>query len=522
MEKQKMNVKQIIIYAGAFIAFLVGSGFATGQEIMQYFVAYGFMGILGALIVFTLFLYVGVSFILAGNKNKFPKRNDIYIYYCGKIVGIFYDYFSVIFIYMSFIVMIGGAGATLQQQYGLPTYVGGIGLAIVAGGTVVFGLNKIVDVIGSKELGDNWKDIQANYLHTIGNLTLTGYNSELIDRPFNEKRDMKGGFADSPLHLNKSLANLDTWNEEEIKKRAEELSKVAVEVWPIPEYKDIEDYKITAKEMLINVFPAEKNLIAAKEIIQEIARIVDLDQAQHILSVTYRDGNMISVNLGNWLIIRFKRVGDSYEISLCLDWSYSERFESYYFSKIEDFSDRWSSGRWVRLVTFPWNHTIELAEHIKDSWESAILTAYQVFKSWTASSYKKYSQEELAAHLFQEDYKNKHINSMSEETLSLFNLLRRRILNLDASVHEEYKKVYIAYKTDTNFVDIIPLKKELILTLNMPFDKIYDPHNLCKDISSAGHWGNGDVEFRVSTPTQLDMAMYLINQSFESHRDDDA
>jgi predicted transport protein len=142
--------------------------------------------------------------------------------------------------------------------------------------------------------------------------------------------------------------------------------------------------------------------------------------------------------------------------------------------------------------------------------------------SRTASSYKKYSQEELAAHLFQEDYKNKHINSMSEETLSLFNLLRRRILNLDASVHEEYKKVYIAYKTDTNFVDIIPLKKELILTLNMPFDKIYDPHNLCKDISSAGHWGNGDVEFRVSTPTQLDMAMYLINQSFESHRDDDA
>jgi predicted house-cleaning noncanonical NTP pyrophosphatase (MazG superfamily) len=150
-----------------------------------------------------------------------------------------------------------------------------------------------------KELGDSWKDVQANYLHTIGNLTLTGYNSELSDRPFNEKRDMKGGFADSPLHLNKNLANLDTWNEEEIKKRAEELSKAAVEVWPIPEYKDIEDYKITAKEMLINVFPAEKDLVAAKEIIQEIARIVDLDQAQHILSVTYRDGNMISVNLGN-------------------------------------------------------------------------------------------------------------------------------------------------------------------------------------------------------------------------------
>src|SRR5690554_3140346 len=128
MEPQNMNIKQVVIYAGAFIAFLVGSGFATGQEIMQYFVAYGYMGILGALVVFFLFLYVGVSFVVAGNKNKFPIRNDIYTYYCGKTIGTFYDYFSTVFIYMSFIVMIGGAGATLQQQYGLPTYVGCIGM----------------------------------------------------------------------------------------------------------------------------------------------------------------------------------------------------------------------------------------------------------------------------------------------------------------------------------------------------------------------------------------------------------
>lgn len=149
MDGQGINVKQIIIYSGAFIAFLVGSGFATGQEIMQYFVAYGFNGILGAIVVFILFLYVGVSFVSAGNKNKFPKRNDIYLYYCGKTIGTFYDYFSIIFIFMSFIVMIGGAGATLHQQYGLPTYVGGIGLAILAAGTVILGLNRIVDVIGS-------------------------------------------------------------------------------------------------------------------------------------------------------------------------------------------------------------------------------------------------------------------------------------------------------------------------------------------------------------------------------------
>lgn len=145
---QGVSVKQVISFAGAFIAFLIGSGFATGQEIMQYFVAYGYMGIVGAIAVFALFLYVGVSFITVGFDNRFPHPNDIYTYYCGKVIGKFFDYFSVVFIYMSFIVMIGGAGATLNQQYGLPVYVGGIGLAILAGGTVIFGLNKIVDVIG--------------------------------------------------------------------------------------------------------------------------------------------------------------------------------------------------------------------------------------------------------------------------------------------------------------------------------------------------------------------------------------
>lgn len=148
LNSRGVSVKQVISFAGAFIAFLIGSGFATGQEIMQYFTAYGYMGIVGVAAVFVLFMYVGISFITVGYDNKFPKPNDIYTYYCGRAVGKFFDYFSIIFIYMSFIVMIGGAGATLNQQYGMPVYVGGIGLAIIASATVVFGLNKIVDVIG--------------------------------------------------------------------------------------------------------------------------------------------------------------------------------------------------------------------------------------------------------------------------------------------------------------------------------------------------------------------------------------
>ncbi|MDQ2715193.1 MAG: DUF262 domain-containing protein, partial [Chloroflexota bacterium] len=84
------------------------------------------------------------------------------------------------------------------------------------------------------ELGPDWQDVHAKYLHTIGNLTLTGYNSQLSDRSFQEKRTMQGGFADSPIRLNRSLANLEYWNALEMEKRAQALADLAIKVWPIP------------------------------------------------------------------------------------------------------------------------------------------------------------------------------------------------------------------------------------------------------------------------------------------------
>ncbi len=151
MNKSKEIVKpvKVINYAGAFIALLIGSGFATGQEILQYFVSWGYMGILGVLVCFLLLAYVGISFISAGYQNKFDTPNDIYRYYCGKVLGTFYDYFSIFFIFLSFTVMVAGAGATTAQHYGWSKTTGGALLATLAIITVIFGLNKIVDVIGN-------------------------------------------------------------------------------------------------------------------------------------------------------------------------------------------------------------------------------------------------------------------------------------------------------------------------------------------------------------------------------------
>ena len=84
------------------------------------------------------------------------------------------------------------------------------------------------------DLGENWERIQKTYLHTLGNLTLTGYNSEYSDRPFAQKRDMKGGFRESPLRLNEGLRALQTWNEEAIRHRGNALATQAARVWTSP------------------------------------------------------------------------------------------------------------------------------------------------------------------------------------------------------------------------------------------------------------------------------------------------
>ena len=83
-------------------------------------------------------------------------------------------------------------------------------------------------------LGPEWARIQQTWLHTLGNLTLTGYNSAYSDKPFTEKRDMKGGFKESPLKLNAGLGQLDQWNEDTIKARAAKLAAMALSVWVAP------------------------------------------------------------------------------------------------------------------------------------------------------------------------------------------------------------------------------------------------------------------------------------------------
>ncbi len=216
-------------------------------------------------------------------------------------------------------------------------------------------------------LGENWQEIQGKYLHTLGNLTLTGYNSSLSDRPFSEKKTITGGFNDSPIRLNSYLRTSDIWNEEQIINRAVLLAEKANKVWRAPKLSD-----------------------------ESLAK--------------------------------YKKTG------------------------------------------------------VKEN------TIYSI-----------------------DDHE-----FLEGEILHLFNALRHRILNIDSSVREEFKKLYIAYKSTTNFVDIIPQKSKLRLSLNIDFNQIIDPNNLCRDVSGLGKWGNGNVETNVKNLSDIDLAMDLIQQAFDA------
>ena len=81
-------------------------------------------------------------------------------------------------------------------------------------------------------LGDDWEEHHGTWLHRLGNLTLTAYNSTYSNRPFDEKKDISGGFRESPVRLNRYVAEQREWTVNEIEKRGEALAERALKIWP--------------------------------------------------------------------------------------------------------------------------------------------------------------------------------------------------------------------------------------------------------------------------------------------------
>lgn len=147
MKSNFLWLSNVFMVACVFSAYMIGSGFATGQEVLQYFVMYGYWGLTGGVICFVLLSYVCISFLNTGHVYKLKKSTDVYYFYCGPIFGKFYDYFSTIFCFFLLTIMLAGAGAVMEQQFSQATYIGAIIIAVLALFTVIGGFNTVVNIL---------------------------------------------------------------------------------------------------------------------------------------------------------------------------------------------------------------------------------------------------------------------------------------------------------------------------------------------------------------------------------------
>ena len=111
-------------------------------------------------------------------------------------------------------------------------------------------------------------------------------------------------------------------------------------------------------------------------------------------------------------------------------------------------------------------------------------------------------------------------DTILEEGRTLFEVLDRRIQNLSPDVKREFKKLYVAYKLDTNFVDIVFQKQRLRISVNMKFSEVIDPNGICRDITGLGRWGNGDVELYMEHTSDVDQIMEIVEQSYRIQADE--
>jgi uncharacterized protein with ParB-like and HNH nuclease domain/predicted transport protein len=312
------------------------------------------------------------------------------------------------------------------------------------------------------ELGPNWKEVHARYLHTIGNLTLTAYNPELSDHPFREKRDHKeGGFAISPLRLNRSLAKLEHWNEEAIKKRAKELADRAVEIWPMPQLSPERISEFVQR--------------AQKEPLSEVIGPIDHSHAGFVPA--------------GFKIVQIKE----------------NRF--HYFRQVDGAWLQYSNGK-DALYAISWDTA---GKSIRD-FSKKNMMPLRIIGS-LAPQYAKLATDMSSNGYNLED----HLKHMPLQIRGIFDRLRKRILNLDSSVKEEVRRRYIVYRTTTDFVDIELQKKQLRVILNVRHSEINDPRGLCKAVIHTDHPSNGGVEVSMHSFDQFEDVMDLIHQTFEKH-----
>lgn len=148
-QENKIKISQVITIGGAFMGFVIGSSFASGQECLQYFTGHGVLGSIGAGVI-ALLLYVWfVSVIVEdGRYLKLHNSGKMFNFYLGKYIGFVLEWFTPIMLFFVYSMMISASGSTFEEYYGINSNIGRAAMIIASLATVLLGLDKLVKIVG--------------------------------------------------------------------------------------------------------------------------------------------------------------------------------------------------------------------------------------------------------------------------------------------------------------------------------------------------------------------------------------
>lgn len=141
-------MKKSIQIGGAFIGLIVGAGFASGQEILQFFTSFGWPGIAGSVVATFLFAFIGMNLTQLGSRLQTNSHKEVIYHVCGKYLGLAVDILMTFFLFGVTVVMFAGAGSIFEQQFGIPGIAGNILLALITIIVVCLNIEKVISAIG--------------------------------------------------------------------------------------------------------------------------------------------------------------------------------------------------------------------------------------------------------------------------------------------------------------------------------------------------------------------------------------
>ncbi|RNF39568.1 hypothetical protein [Planococcus salinus] len=142
-------MKKSFQIGAAFIGVIVGAGFASGQEVLQFFTSFGAWGIIGAVIAAGLFAFLGMNLTQLGSRLQTKSHQNVIYHICGKYLGTAVDFVITFFLFGVTVVMFSGAGAIFEQQFGISGLIGNMLMAALAIVTVLLNVNKVISIIST-------------------------------------------------------------------------------------------------------------------------------------------------------------------------------------------------------------------------------------------------------------------------------------------------------------------------------------------------------------------------------------